>query len=541
MGATLSQAAANEKQQLGSSGHIIAAIDIGTNSIHLVVAAVNSRGLFKVLDSDKVTVRLGQHVNSAGEIDREGIRKTVNTMRQMQEICSAWPCHVRAIATHAVREAVNHAELIDAVFKATGIRIEVIDGPEEARLVFLGMRQGLPLRQKPALALDIGGGSSEILFGRGDRVSHATSLKLGAVTLAVGHGLMKKPSSSDVEALRQDIAMRTEAALLAVANEKFKVAVASSGTAKALASINPRTMRVRSSGDLNGQILRVADLDHVTSILRRLRDPQKIRALTGLDGSRSEIILAGAELMLALSRGLGVAQWWISTWGLREGIVIDTWQRLEPGRQGPGMGDIREESVRAFAERFDVESASARHTSRLALRIFDQCSSWMLGHFSPEDRRHLRSLLDQSTQILDCGKYVSPQAFHRHSQYLIANSRMLGFTRDELCFIGLVARYHRKSVPPADPQPDLDTDLAADEWQAMRLLSGMARLAAALNRTRRGGVRDIILRRRNGHLRVTLRFARKRGSAKAGGLDLQKAMKEVASLEKTWGIRISLD
>jgi hypothetical protein len=102
-------------------------------------------------------------------------------------------------------------------------------------------------------------------------------------------------------------------------------------------------------------------------------------------------------------------------------------------------------------------------------------------------------------------------------------------------------RYHRKSVPPFEPEPDQDTDLALDEWQAMRSLSGMARLAAALNRTRRGGVRDIVLRRRKGQLQISVIAARKRGAGKAFRLELHKARKEVASLEKTWGIRISLD
>jgi exopolyphosphatase/guanosine-5'-triphosphate,3'-diphosphate pyrophosphatase len=540
MTATLSQAAANEKQQLGPGGHIIAAFDIGTNSIHLVVAAVNSRGHVKILDTDKVTVRLGQHVNARGEIDRDGIRKTVATMKQMLEICAAWPCHIRAIATHAVRESANHAELIEAVFKATGIRIEVIDGHEEARLVFLGMRQGLPLERRPVLALDIGGGSTEILFGRDDRISHVSSLKLGAVTLAVQHDLLRKPSAADLEKLREDIALRVDAALVEGAGQRFKVAVASSGTAKALASINPRTMRVRSGGDLNGQILRVPDLEHVTSGLRRMRDPQKIRTETGLDGSRSEIILAGAELLLAMSRGFGVAQWWISTWGLREGIVIDTWRRLEPGRQMPG-GDTRAESVQAFAERFAVEPFQVRNLNRLALRIFDQCASHMLGHFSAEDRRHLRDLLGYGMSVLESGRFISPQAFHRHSQYLVTNSRMLGFTRDELCFIGLIARYHRKSVPPLHPDPGLDTDLAPDEWQAMRVLSGIARLSAALNRTRRGRVKDVVVRRRKGQLQISVVTAGKRGAGQILKLDLQKAAKEIPALEKSWGVRISLD
>lgn len=516
--------------------HIIAAIDIGTNSIHLVVALVNPRGHFKILDSDKVPARLGQHITADGDINSEGIRKTVTTMRQMKEICAAYPCHIRAIATHAVREARNHQALIDRVFKATGIRIEVVDGDEEGRLVFLGMKHGNQLGDTPVLALDIGGGSTEILFGKGERISHVTSLKLGAVNLSVAHGLLRRVDDKRLQELRDTIESRLEPVVDSVRTQKFRLAVASSGTAKALASINPRTMRVRQGIDPNGQVLRATDLYAITAGLGRMRDPDVIRAKTGLDAGRSEIILAGAELLCAVTRNLGVGQWMISGYGLREGVVIDTWQRLEPGRQ-LARSDVREESIRIFANRFQIDKVVAAHTVRLALRIFDQIAPWSLGHFNREDRLHLRRLLEAATWIHDCGTFVSRQAYHRHSHYLIAHSHLLGFTQDERTFMSLIARFHRKSVPSKTIDPELAADLAADEWQAMRILSGILRLAAALNRTRRRRIRDVVLKRRGGYLQVSVST----GKSITTALDLYKAGKEIEALQKCWEVRISLD
>ena len=521
-------------QEPGS--HIIAAIDIGTNSIHLVVAAVNLHGHVKILDTDKVTVRLGQHISPNGDIDREGIRKTVSTMRQMKEICAAWPCHIRAIATHAVREASNHQDLIESVFKATQIRIEIVDGDEEGRLVFLGMGQGLALGEKSVLALDIGGGSTEILFGRGRKINHVTSLKLGTVSLSVEHGLMEGVDARKLRGLREAVNARLEPTVEATRSQRFQMAVASSGTAKALASINPKTMRVRPGNDVNGLILRAADLFAITAALSRLRNPTAIKVKTGLDAGRSEIILAGAELLSAVTREFGVSQWIISAYGLREGAVIDTWQRLEPDRRINRV-DVREESVRAFAAKFQIDRSASAHTVRLALRIFDQISPWILPNLSREDGKHLRRLLDAATQIHDCGRFISRQAHHRHSYYLITNSHLLGFTQDERIFMGLIVRFHRKSVPPVAIDPHLGPDLAADEWTAMRILAGILRLASALNRTKPCKVRDVVLRRRGDLIQVSIITANKSGSA----LDQHKARKETEALEKSWNVRISLD
>ena len=525
-----------------SGKQIIAAIDIGTNSIHLVVASVNPRGLFKILDSDKVSVRLGQHMTPDGDIDREGIRKTVTTMRQMKALCAAWPCQIRAIATHAVRAARNHQQLIEAVFKATRIRIEVVDGDEEGRLVFLGMKRALALANKAVLALDIGGGSTEILFGRGDKINHVTSLNLGAVNLSVEHGLMKLVDDHTLVRLREGIAARLEPAIEGAKSQRFQVAVASSGTAKSLASINVRTMRVRQGGDSNGQILRAQDLFAITAALGQLRDPVLIRAKTGLDVGRSEIILAGAELMSALTRGFGVSQWLLSSYGLREGAVIDTWERMEfekTGGRRVDHVDVREESIRSFVTKFQIEKSASAQTEKLALRIFDQTSPWILGHVSLADRKHLRQLLSAATRIHDCGKFISRQSFHRHSHHLIVHSHLLGFTLDERNFMGLLARFHRKSVPPLVMDGGLAGDLAADEWAAMRILAGMLRLASALSRTvrTRGRFRDVVIKKRGNLLQIGVVTSK----SLLPVLDDYKTGKLCEALEKSWNIRISLD
>lgn len=517
---------------------IIAAIDIGTNSIHLVVASVNRRGQMTILDSDKVTVRLGQHITPSGDIDREGIRKTVATMRHMKSLCAAWPCHIRAIATHAVREANNHPVLVDAVFKATGIQIEIVDGEEEGRLVFLGVRQGLALGNKAVLGLDIGGGSTEIVIGRSGQGTHAVSVKLGAVRLSVENQLIQRIDNENVKNLRLAIASRLEPGIERLRRRPFAVAVASSGTAKSLATMDPVTLRVRQGLDANGRMLMAEDLYKITASLERLGSPAAIRAKTGLDAARSEIIFAGAELMSAVTRELQVHRWVISSFGLREGIVIDTWQRLDPTR-GRLDSDLRSDTIESFAEKFGVDVAAKEQTVRLALRLFDQLAPRLLGNFAPANRKHLRQLLACVAKIYDCGLFVSRQTFHRHSGYLITNARLPGFTQDERVFMGLMARYHRKSVPPIKLDTNQAGDLAQDEWGAMRIMSGMIRLAAAFQRVKNGRVKDLKIRFDGRTKLIKAHVITVKSKISEG--EMHKARKELEALEKCWGMRISLD
>lgn len=518
--------------------HVIAAIDIGTNSIHLVVAAVNRRGQMTILDTDKATVRLGQHLTAAGDIDREGIRKTVATMRHMKSVCAAWPCHIRAVATHAVREAGNHQELVDAVFKATGIGIEIVDGEEEGRLVFLGVRQALALGNKPVLGLDIGGGSTELVLGRSGQSNLAVSMKLGAVRLSVENELIQRIDGKRIKDLRVTIASRLEPAMERLRNRPFAVAVASSGTAKALALMDPGSLRLRQGLDVNGRTLRQEDLYKITAALGRLKTPAEIRAKTGLDAARSEIIFAGAELMSAVTRALNVQHWVISSFGLREGIVMDTWQRLDPAR-GHLDADLRSDTIESFAEKFGVDTKAKEQTVALCLRLFDQLAPRLLANFAAANRKHLRQLVASTAKVHDCGLFISRQTFHRHSGYLITNARLPGFTQDERVFMGLIARFHRKSVPAAKLDPASAGDLSQDEWSAMRILSGMVRLAAAFHRVRAGRIRDLKVRFDSAAKAVKITVITTKNSLSE--VEIHKARKEIDALEKCWGMRISLD
>jgi exopolyphosphatase/guanosine-5'-triphosphate,3'-diphosphate pyrophosphatase len=238
----------------------IAAIDIGTNSAHLVIAKMDKQSGLRVLDTDKVSLRLGQAVDSAGNITADGIFRTVEAVNHMKELTKSYNASIRAVATHATREAHNYRELLDSVRAETGIEVEVIDGVEEARLVFLGMGFGLPIGGKSCLGVDIGGGSTEIVVGKDNDISYLSSAKLGAVTLTAKYLDPKNPKGKQIEELANHVRSRFAPYVPELKSLEFETAIISSGTAKALASINARLLDTESITDPNGYTISQEEL-----------------------------------------------------------------------------------------------------------------------------------------------------------------------------------------------------------------------------------------------------------------------------------------
>lgn len=470
----------------------IAAIDLGTNSAHLVIAEMDHVGEMRVLDSDKVTLRLGQAIAPDGNLTDDGISRTVEALRHMREIILPYQTNhgatVRAVATYATREARNHKKLIDIIAKETGVHVELIDGIEEARLSFLGMRYGLALTGQSCLGIDIGGGSTEIIFAKDDDIDYVSSLKLGAVMLSDRYFVKQIPSADTYHALKEHIASRLAPLQQETKKYTFAKALASSGTAKALAHMHARMFAGADVSDPNGYILPREELFEIADEISKLLTPQKIKEKTGLDMARSEIIVAGATIMVELTQLLKVKEWVITSYGLREGLVADTFYRAY-GRQSVELPDIQWHSVLQFAKRLQVNEVHAAHVTRLALRLLEQLQPLV----RPTDDNEMLDgnvkLLKAAAYLREAGKFISAPQYHRHSQYLLTHCRLPGFTEAERQLMGLIARFQRKAIPTADHR-DVK-DLSGAEIKRLRFLSGILRLATALDRTRQSRVEDV--------------------------------------------------
>lgn len=511
----------------------VAAIDIGSNSIHLVVARMDRAGHLDVLDSDKVGVRLGSFLLPNGTLSREGQIKALRTVSHMAEIAGAYKATIRAVATHALREATNHAELIEEIAAKTGVRIDIIDGVEEARLVYLGMRYALPLERQLCLGMDIGGGSTEFILANGDDVRFATSIKIGAVTLT--NTLFKSgiPTQPQIKKLHEYINLRVQPLVGQIQKHEFKKAIASSGTAKAIAAVHSRLFRGRVLSDENGYILPVDDLEMIVRAMEELKSPKRIKEAFGIDAARADILLAGAAIMREASRAFGITQWVVTTNGLREGVVIDSFRRMGSERLGK-VKDIRWESVLELGERWQVDKTYAGQVTGLALEVFDKLAPILYPGQGKLSWMGDRDVLKVAAWLHESGKFLSSSSYHKHSYYLINNCRLAGFTQDEKHMIGLVALHHRKAAPKFD-SGELKS-LRHEEYERVVFLSAILRMASALSRTRRGVVVGVRLQKAR-NLRFGFRIVK--GSDPV--VELQQLEREREILEKAFGWHFVMD
>lgn len=510
----------------------VAAIDIGTNSVHLVVARLEGNGSLRILDTDKVTLRLGQAIGANNNISEEAIARVVETVRHMREIASAYPCRFRAVATHATRVANNHERLLNSIKDGTGIEVEVIDGVEEARLSFLGMRYGLSLHKTLTMGVDVGGGSTEVIIALGEDVRFVTSLKLGAVVLTKKFFGEKGPTRSNIKDLEEYISDRLAPLEREVKKFAMEKAVIASGTAKALATVHAASKRLEEPKDINGYTISMGEMGKIIERLSELKEPSKIRENTGLDQSRSEIILAGSLIVQGISKHFGVKSWIISSFGLREGIVVDTYTR-SMGFSTPDHEDIRWGAIQDYMRRLQLDEAYSHHVADLALQIFDQVTDRAFPKLDRATRSSAREILRGASLLHEVGRFLSYSRYHRHSHYLITNSSLLGFTQNEKLLMGLVARFHRKSVPVSGSE-GMD-QLPNRYFQKVLVLSGCLRLATALNRTRQARVKQIVCSMDRDAAEIVVRHA----ANEYPEVEMHMVQRERVAVEKSLGLKLS--
>lgn len=457
---------------------ILAAIDIGTNSFHLIVARINDSGNFEIIDREKEVIRLGE--GSGGEIKLikpEAIERALLTLKRFRGIADSHNAVVRAVATSAVREANNRNEFINRALNECNVDIEIISGNEEARLIYLGVLKAVPAYDKKALVIDIGGGSTEFLIGEKGESSFSLSLKLGAVRLTQKFFPDFNITAQRVKECRHWI----EGELYTVSrNAKklgFDICVGSSGTimSAGLLVLANRKKEINSTTILNNFEFTRDELFEVEDEILCNKTVEKRRKIYGLDPKRADIIPAGIILLSEIFRQFNLKKMIISGYALREGIVIDSLQKEKSQGAKPRLSNIRLESVAHLSEIFKFDSQHCSHVANLSLQMYDQLIALhKLG-------KNCREYLEAAARLHDIGYHISHSDHHRHSYYIIMNSEMLGFNENEIAIISNVARYHRKSHPKANHKDF--TDLPEKSKSTVLKLASILRIADSLDRT----------------------------------------------------------
>lgn len=467
-----------------------AAIDIGTNSFHMVVARGLSDGGFEVITTEKEMVRLGQGSGEMKQLASAAIDRGIDCLGRMAKVAATHGADITAVATSATREAENRQVFLDRALAETGIRVEVISGFEEARLIHLGVLQALPVYDRRLLVVDIGGGSTEFLMGQGSEVLSARSMKLGAIRLTErffsegnGEGTVEGSKASARVAPRQvrRCSAHVAATLTALADElegggRHEVAVGSSGTIQAIAAMIAAS-RGREIGDLNGFVFTADELATLVSTLVELTAEERHR-VPGLDTRRADIIVGGALLLEGVFETFGIEEMIVSGYALREGVLYDR-MAADRAQSARRLTDLRRSNALRLAHQLDPDAAHAETSARLALSLFDQTAE--LHGFGPE----ARELLELAAIVHNVGLFISHAAHHKHTYYVVRHSEQLtGFTERERELLALIARYHRRSHPK--PRHEEYSALSTADQDLVRKLAGILRVAIGLDRSHRG-------------------------------------------------------
>lgn len=477
----------------------LAAIDIGTNSIHLVVARFGEGSRFEVVAREKEMVRLGSASGDMKRLHPDSIDRGIDTLRRFRQIADVSGAKVYAVATSAVREAENAQLFIDRARQEAGVDVEVVSGVEEARLIHLGVLQALEVYDRRLVLIDIGGGSTEVLVGERGESLTAASLKLGAIRLTKRFFRTGRLHPSAVDSCRRFVRSNLVPVARQVRRLGFDVAVGSSGTIQTVAA-----MACAARGDalprtFNGFEVTRKEIRSVVEALVGADTVEERRRLPGIDPARADILLAGAIILEQVTGELGVERLVVSDYALREGVLLDALAR-ERGGALHHLQDLRRRSVLHLVELMDEDPEHSRRAAELALSLFDQTRRWHgLGDGA-------RELLEAGTLLANVGLFVSHSGHHKHSYYVIRNTDHLsGFNDHEIELIALIARYHRKSAPKVK-HPEFARLRPVDQ-EMVRAAAALSRLGIALDRTRSGAVESVSVRESNSEIVIEARPA----------------------------------
>ncbi len=466
-----------------SPTEVHAAIDLGTNSFHLLVAEINAEGRLDILTREKEPVRLGSGSGDMSQLSDEAIDRGIACLQRMRLIAETYNADITAVATSATREASNKKVFVRRARKEAGIEVQVISGVEEARLIHLGVLQAVPVFNSQVLVVDIGGGSTETIIGKQGNVIDARSQKLGHIRLTdrfFSGGRVRKGS---VDECRKYVRSFLAPVARDIRKIGFETAVGSSGTIGAIATIIEHRKGREPNRWVNNVTFSAADLAKTVKALTEAKTPNQRAEIPGLDLTRADVIVGGAILLEELFAAVGIQEMTFSSYALREGVLLDQVRR-DSNEGFHHLSDLRRDRVLRLANAFHEDLDHVLHATDLSLEIFDATTTLhQLGMAE-------RDFLEAAGMLHNVGLFVSHAAHHKHSYYVIRNSdQLVGFTEHELEIIAQIARYHRKSLPKPKhlefmALPKADRSLVAK-------LAGMLRVGIAFDRTRSCLVQDV--------------------------------------------------
>jgi len=503
----------------------LAAVDIGTNSIRLVVAEVQSDGSYRVLDQDREMTRLGRGLYDRGRIGDEPMEQSLQTLGRMKAIAEGFNAReLRAIATSAVREAANGRDFVREAWRRCRVRVEVVPPEEEARLAFRSVSRHYDLSDRLTAIVDIGGGSAEVILAAGGVIDQVVSLPLGAVRLTERYCKSDPLRSKHWKALRRGIDA-TIKEMMGKPPFAAEVMIGSGGTFTNLAEMaqlerDGKVAHARDHAISRAEVVRLLDRLRETPLEAR-------RQIPGLNPQRADIIIAGVAAVARLMRRLGTQRVLVNDRGIRDGVLLSMIDDLF-GTTPPTRAAVadRMEVVRRFARKCHSNERHCEHVATLAASMFDALRD---AYALPAGGR---DILRAAALLHDIGYLINHEEHHKHAYHLIMHGDLRGFSSREIELIANVARYHRRAAPKKAHANFARLDRG--ERRLVRRLSGVLRVADGLDRAHGQAVQGVRCRVGDGWVRMLVRATRD------PAIELEDATRKAGLFERAFRAGLTL-
>ncbi len=474
----------------------LAAIDIGSNSLKLVIVEAAASDSFTVILQDRERVRLGHETLKTHYLSEEAIELSAVAINKFRSIAESREVDaIIAVATASVREANNALQFVSEIKRRTGVTVEVLSSIEEARLIGVAVAQNLGFEKSGSLLnIDIGGGSTEISLMKDGEPHKLFSLKLGSVGLTEKFLFSDPPAKKELKKLRREIEFALERPLRKMGNETWQVSTGTSGTILTLGKLLNFQTGENISENFEVKLNRLSGLNKLLANI-----PLENRTQMELiSQQRAEVIVAGGQILEGVMSALNIKKLQPCTYALREGVIIDYLREIEAESMPPvpDVEDIKLRDIFAIGRRYGYEEKHALQVASLAEKIFDSLAPIY------NLKRHGRTLLAAAALLHDVGYHISHESHHKHSFYLIKHSEITGFTEHEKLLIANIARYHRGALPK-DKHPDFII-LSDRNSQIVYKLGAILRLADALDRGYENRVKNIEFTLKGKSLRLNL-------------------------------------
>ena len=480
----------------------IAAIDLGTNSFHMIIVEeCKEKGIVEI-DRVKDMICIGRGSISTKMLDEQAMESGLAALKNFLVLAAQLgvaPENVIAFATSAIREADNRGDFIRRVRRETGLKVKVISGKEEAEFIYYGVRNAVNIGKTPDLLFDIGGGSVEFVLVNNKGVQLLESRKIGVARMRERFVTTEPVVAHEINMLEQFFAAEMVSAVEKASELKVTRAIASSGTAQNIARMIHSMHGRVSDGSLNNSTFTRKEFQALYNVVLPLGAAER-KKVTGLDEKRVDLIVPGLILVDMIFRLFKLEQIVISDSALREGMVLHYLKRRSRAAEKPGdelAPDIRRESVHELGFRCDWNREHGEYIAWLSLLLFDKLATLhQLG-------KPYRELLEYASLLHNIGAFISISSHHKHSQYIVLNGELRGFSPSEIEIMGHVVRYHRKS-PPSEKHTAYSL-LKPAHKRAVDLLSGILRLANGLERGHRQNIQDITVEVRGSAITIRLK------------------------------------